>query len=307
MGDAHRRSDTFIEVGGSDGAWLVPPPIPPVSSPPRRSMAPSAADSAPSLSIRGVMKASGVDPPPRVAPPPGPPPGAPPSSGRNELSRESAVPASPAKEKVLTATSSKSAKRRATNAFLIDPTMVDTLQKVKDKADAAKVEEKIGMPGSAAELEEIELQMLRGIFAAHDENKDGIINKSQLAEALVSLGYSPTEKLMTKFFLENAKAGKKHWRISLETFLSAASKWLDSADDCSADVMHLFEMFDKEKNGMVSAQVVRHLLHEAVTPTRLTRQETEEFMKYSKVGMQGSKMRLKASVDYEDLVDKLMF
>ena len=52
----------------------------------------------------------------------------------------------------------------------------------------------------AAELEEVELQMLRGIFAAHDENKDGIINKSQLAEALVSLGFSPSEKLMTKFF-----------------------------------------------------------------------------------------------------------
>ena len=130
----------------------------------------------------------------------------------------------------------KSAKRRATNAFLIDPTMSNTLQQVKAKADAANIAERVstGADSSAAELEEIELQMLRGIFAAHDENKDGVINKSQLAEALVSLGYSPTEKLMTKFFLENAKTGKKHWRINLETFLSAASKWLDSAEDCSA-------------------------------------------------------------------------
>jgi Ca2+-binding EF-hand superfamily protein len=186
--------------------------------------------------------------------------------------------------------------------------MSRTLQQVKAKADATNVAERAGGAGSStAELEEIELQMLRGIFAAHDENKDGVINKSQLAEALVSLGYSPTEKLMTKFFLENAKSGKKHWRISLETFLSAASKWLDSADDCSADVMYLFEMFDKTKSGSVSAQVVRHLLHETVAPTRLTRQETEEFMKYSDVGGKGANMRLKTPVDYEDLVDKLMF
>ena len=97
-------------------------------------------------------------------------------------------------------------------------------------------------------LEGVELQMLRGIFAAHDENKDGIINKSQLAEALVSLGFSPSEKLMTKFYLENAARGKKNWKIDLECFLSAAGKWLDSAEDCASDVIYLFEQFDKTKS-----------------------------------------------------------
>lgn len=172
-----------------------------------------------------------------------------------------------------------------------------TAVKTKQKAQATSSE------APAAELEEVELQMLRGIFAAHDENKDGIINKSQLAEALVSLGFSPSEKLMTKFFLENAKQGKKHWRLDLETFLAAASKHLDSADDCAADVMYLFETFDKSSSGKVTAQVIRHLLHEAVAPTRLSRQETDEFMAYAEVTKNG----LRTPVDYESLVDKLMF
>ena len=178
------------------------------------------------------------------------------------------------------------AKRRATNAFLDDPTM-----KQKGKND-----------GSVNQLEEVELQMLRGIFAAHDENKDGIINKSQLAEALVSLGFSPSEKLMTKFYLENAKNGKNSWKLDLPTFLSAASKWLDTADDCSSDVLYLFEQFDKTNSGDVSGQVVRHLLHEAIAPTRLSRQETDEFMVYS--GILGN---LNSDISYEALIDKLMF
>lgn len=125
----------------------------------------------------------------------------------------------------------KGSKRRATKAFMADPTMKATV-----------TEDVTGT------LEGVELQMLRGIFAAHDENKDGIINKSQLAEALVSLGFSPSEKLMTKFYLENAARGKKNWKIDLECFLSAAGKWLDSAEDCASDVIYLFEQFDKTKS-----------------------------------------------------------
>ena len=108
---------------------------------------------------------------------------------------------------------------------------------------------------------------------------------------------------MTKFYLENAKQGQKNWRIDLDTFLIAAAKHLDKAEDCSQDVLYLFEMFDQEHTGNVSAQVVRHLLHEAVAPTRLSRQETEEFMSYARIATHG----LRTPVKYLDLVDKLMF
>ena len=236
------------------------------------------------MSIRGMVSSAGNPPPP--TPPSYPPP----------KMKATAATLPPSKK----STKSKNAKRRATNAFLSDPTMQSTLAEVKSKQ---LQQSRTASAPPVAELEEVELQMLRGIFAAHDENKDGIINKSQLAEALVSLGFSPSEKLMTKFYLENAKHGKKTWKLDLQTFLAAASKHLDSADDCTADVMYLFSTFDKTSSGNVSAQVIRHLLHEAVAPTRLSRQETDEFMAYAEVAKKG----LRTPVDYEELVDKLMF
>ena len=223
-----------------------------------------------------------------------------PPSSQPTLHLRSSLPKSPVGKGSPTpkrTTKGKGAKRRATNAFLSDPTMKKTMENVQAKTTPTLTTE------TAAELEEVELQMLRGIFAARDENKDGIINKSQLAEALVSLGFSPSEKLMTKFYLENAKNGKKSWKLDLPTFLAAASKHLDSADDCAADVMYLFNAFDKTGSGNVSAQIIRHLLHEATAPTRLSRQETDEFMAYAEVTKKG----LRTSVDYEVLVDKLMF
>lgn len=241
----------------------------------------------PPSSIRGMLGSPSA--------PPGPPPSSsPPSRAKPSSSKNNSSSNKPTPKRQ---TKGKGAKRRATNAFLSDPTMKLTMEGVKSKQTTDPTESK------PAQLEEVELQMLRGIFAAHDENKDGIINKSQLAEALVSLGFSPSEKLMTKFFLENAKHGKKHWRLDLATFLAAASKHLDSADDCAADVMYLFETFDKANSGAVTAQVIRHLLHEAIAPTRLSRQETDEFMAYAEVTKKG----LRTQVDYEGLVDKLMF
>ena len=49
------------------------------------------------------------------------------------------------------------------------------------------------------ELDEKTLQQLRGIFAAHDEDRDLMLTKAQLAETIRALGFSPTEDLISKF------------------------------------------------------------------------------------------------------------
>ena len=237
---------------------------------------------------------SGDDLPP-PPPPAGPPPTRavlPPSKPQKVITPKLAKPAlqrrSPAPR---VKRAGKTAKRRATNAFLDDPTM-DALRDIQAEYGSEK-----------NELDDVELQMLRGVFAAHDENKDGIINKAELAEALVSLGFSPTEKLMTKYFLENASKGKKSWRIDLPTFLSASSKHLENAEDCAADVLYLFSEFDRAEKGTITAQDIRHLLHESLAPTRLSRQETQEFMEYAQIAKHGMNTR----VDYMKLIDKLLF
>ena len=124
--------------------------------------------------------------------------------------------------------------RRATQIFMDDPTMKKLSEglnsspgkkeQTKKKSIATKLKEK---------REEDDMQMLRGIFAAFDDNKNGRLSKRELGDALIALGFSPTEALMHKFYTENLnQTGKKSWQISLPAFVTAALKHLDSAKDC---------------------------------------------------------------------------
>jgi Ca2+-binding EF-hand superfamily protein len=195
--------------------------------------------------------------------------------------------------------------RRATQMFMDDPTMKQLFKPaMDDDVEDASVGAHVIRRKLKGKREEDDMQMLRGIFAAFDENKRGRLSKRELSDALISLGFSPTEELMGKFHTENVKqTGKKTWNISLAAFVSAALKHLDSADDCTEDVMYLFKQFDKKLSGDVSAKMVRHLLHETMIPTRLNQQETEEFLHEC----MGDPNDLSQVLKYEDLLDKLLF
>ena len=43
------------------------------------------------------------------------------------------------------------------------------------------------------------MQQLRGIFAAHDEDKDLLIDQAELADAIRAIGSSPTDALVSQF------------------------------------------------------------------------------------------------------------
>lgn len=235
-----------------------------------------------------------------LIPPPPPVPKSPPSKGVEISPTSLRRSPSPGIEGVKV-----SKIRRATQMFMDDPTMKQLFKPVDEDVENASVDAhatRRKMKGKRGE--ENDMQMLRGIFAAFDENKRGRLNKRELSDALISLGFSPTEELMGKFHTENVKqTGKKTWNICLPAFVSAALKHLDSADDCTKDVMYLFEQFDKKLTGDVSAKMVRHLLHETMIPTRLNQQETEEFLHEC----MGDPTDLSQTLKYEDLVDKLLF
>lgn len=179
--------------------------------------------------------------------------------------------------------------RRATQSFIDDPKM---LQFVRKNSFASR------------DKEETDMQMLRGIFAAFDENKNGKLNRRELSDALIALGFKPSEDLLQKYYTENLNlTGKKKWNISLTAFVNTSLKHLDAADDCTNDVMYLFKAFDKKLSGDVTAKMVRHFLHETVVPTRLSSQETDEFL----LECMEDPKDLSEIIKYEDLVDKLLF
>lgn len=199
--------------------------------------------------------------------------------------------------------------RRATQSFIDDPMMASFQRPQQSSkggsAPAAGDDVKdIGRDAVDIDKEETDMQMLRGIFAAFDENKNGKLNRRELSDALVALGFKPTESLMSKYYTENLSlTGKKSWNISLTAFVNASLKHLDSADDCTNDVMYLFKAFDTKLSGDVTAKMVRHFLHETIVPSRLSSQETDEFL----LECMQNPTDLSEIIKYEDLVDKLLF
>ena len=51
----------------------------------------------------------------------------------------------------------------------------------------------------ASRGEEARSQQLRGIFAAFDEDRDGLLSEAELTAALLSLGLDPTREALARF------------------------------------------------------------------------------------------------------------
>ena len=105
-------------------------------------------------------------------------------------------------------------------------------------------------------------------------------------------------------------AGQLHHHPLSPTFLSCFCHFLDAYDDWLSWTFYLsFDLIHSV------ADLVRHLLHEAQAPTRLSTAEVDEFMSYAGLKSRGRGTRKAAGkskgkrerVDYDDLIGKLLF
>ena len=157
-------------------------------------------------------------------------------------------------------------------------------------------------------LSERVMQQLRGIFAAHDEDKDLMLDYSELADAVRALGFTPTPELLQRFMERRPHELRSGGLLDLSTFLLVATEQLQSERRFSSDMLELFELFDERRTGTITLSSLRHILHETLTPERLSQAELDEFMEYAglrKLGGYGAGLR-EARVDYNALLDKLM-
>ena len=157
-------------------------------------------------------------------------------------------------------------------------------------------------------LSERVMQQLRGIFAAHDEDKDLMLDYAELADAVRALGFTPTPELLQCFMERRPQELRSGGLLDLSTFLLVATEQLQSERRFSSDMLELFELFDDRRTGTITLSSLRHILHETLTPERLSQAELDEFMEYAglrKLGGYGVGLR-EARVDYNALLDKLM-
>jgi Ca2+-binding EF-hand superfamily protein len=177
--------------------------------------------------------------------------------------------------------------------------------------------------------DEARVTQLRGIFAAYDEDRDGVLSSSrELPVALMALGIEPSEKMLQHFSLSSPSGN-----VDLSTFIrvcmakavsNSASAYLGSPDklgnipDISSEaettekrIEVLFLAFDPSRTGRVSLQVLLHVLAEVDSPTALTVDEIQELLKMTGIlnetTMRDPRTLYSMDVDYKAFIRHLLF
>jgi Ca2+-binding EF-hand superfamily protein len=147
----------------------------------------------------------------------------------------------------------------------------------------------------------LRIQQLRGIFAAFDENRDGVLTKTELANALLSLGVNPTHKVVQRY-----QVGTTSGEVDLPTFIRVSMRRLDDADRTVGQISRVFQEFDSADSGSVTTATLRHLLNEVLTQSQLSNEETEELLRYTGISAM-SQAGLGDTVEYDRFVKKMLF
>jgi len=177
--------------------------------------------------------------------------------------------------------------------------------------------------------DEARVTQLRGIFAAYDEDRDGVLSATrELPVALMALGIEPSEKMMQHFSLSSPSGN-----VDLATFVrvcmskavsNSASAFLVSpsksggvsepsseAETTEKRIEVLFQAFDPSRTGRVSLQVLLHVLAEVDSPTALTVEEIQELLKMTGIlnetTMRDPRTLYSMDVDYKAFVKHLLF
>lgn len=154
--------------------------------------------------------------------------------------------------------------------------------------------------------DEARVQQLRGIFAAFDEDGDGILSPPELANALLALGVEPTSHVLARFNMA-APGG----RVDLQTFIRVVMIKLESFTSTDGFMTALFHEFDPDRTGRIPLSSLLHILVEVDTPTSLDLEEVNEMLRMTGIlaELQGRDAASLAGtqVDYAALVKHMMF
>nr|XP_022331536.1 neo-calmodulin-like [Crassostrea virginica] len=128
-------------------------------------------------------------------------------------------------------------------------------------------------------------------FRIFDKDGDGTISTKELGTVLRSLGQNPTEAELQDMITEVDANG--NGTIEYPEFLTMMSKKMKDSDTNEAEMREAFRLFDKDENGFISADELRHIMTNL--GERLTEEECFEMIKEADVDGDGQ-------INYEEFI-----
>ena len=133
------------------------------------------------------------------------------------------------------------------------------------------------------------LEKWRNAFDAFDDDCDGFIEPEMIGQAIRAIGYNPTDGEIEDMVVDVGMA------VNFATFMYIAyrhSRYVDS----ESEILKVFRLFDKEKTGKLSVDVIRSIFKGMKRP--FADVQIEDILKQSRV--------VDGMVNYNDLVKMLM-
>lgn len=134
--------------------------------------------------------------------------------------------------------------------------------------------------------DEARIQQLRGIFAAYDEDRDGLLNELELASALLALGLEPSPKQLNQYQIRSPSQTGVDLATFVKVSMSRVSSLpsgssMDIADSSYPAIMDLFHSCDSARTGTVPLALLLHVLAEVAAPTALSMVEVQDLLRMS--------------------------
>ncbi|XP_077864777.1 calmodulin-like isoform X1 [Saccoglossus kowalevskii] len=142
----------------------------------------------------------------------------------------------------------------------------------------------------AEEVSEEQLKEFREAFALFDKDGDGTITTKELGTVMRSLGQNPTEAELQDMINEVDADG--NGTIDFQEFNVMMAKKMKETDQ-EEELREAFRVFDKNGDGFISAEELRHVMKNL--GEKLTDDEIEEMIREADVDGDGQ-------VNYEEFV-----
>ncbi|EDO05489.1 EF hand calmodulin family protein [Babesia bovis T2Bo] len=145
----------------------------------------------------------------------------------------------------------------------------------------------------ADQLSEEQIAEFKEAFSLFDRDGDGSITTKELGTVMRSLGQNPTEAELADMINDIDTSGTG--AIDFPEFLILMARKMKEGDT-EEELVQAFKVFDRDGNGFISAQELRHVMTNL--GEKLTNEEVEEMLREADVDGDGK-------INYEEFV-KLM-